>query len=152
MLKKLFDHKEQFAVVCVLVFMLACVRAFEDLLFYDPLLDYFKSDFSALPIPHLDLFKLLSNLFLRYAVNSAFSLGIIYTIFKKTELVRFSAFLYGVFFVILIMAFFFVLAFYEDNKMWLFYIRRFIIQPLLLLLFVPAFYFQEHIVSKNNIP
>lgn len=152
MLKKLLEHKEQFAIVCVLIFMLACVRAFEDCLFYDPLLHYFKANFTALPLPKFDLYTLSAHLFFRYTLNTLFSLGIIYTIYRKMDLVKFAAFLYALLFIILIMLFYFVLAFHEDNKMLLFYVRRFIIQPLFLLLFVPAFYFQERASAKNNIP
>jgi exosortase F-associated protein len=52
--------------------------------------------------------------------------------------------LYLLFFIILVIAFIFIL-FYngETNKMGLFYVRRFIIQPLFLLLFLPAFYYQK---------
>ena len=38
MLKILFRHKLRIAVVIVLVLLLACVRAFENILFYDPFL------------------------------------------------------------------------------------------------------------------
>jgi exosortase F-associated protein len=39
----------------------------------------------------------------------------------------------------------------DDDKMLVFYIRRFIIQPIFLLLFVPAFYFQQLASKKNNV-
>lgn len=81
---------------------------------------------------------------LRYLLNSAISLGIIYLIFFDTKLTVFAAWLYFLFFILLISAF---LALYmlpdEPHKMYLFYVRRFLIQPILLLLFVPAFYFQK---------
>lgn len=152
MLKKLLKHSPQIAIVAVLVFFLAAVRAFEDVIFYDPFLDYFKRNFTSLPLPQADVFKLSMNLFFRYFLNAFFSLAIIYTIFKKWDLVKFAAILYVVFFVILLMAFFFSMACWKENKMVLFYIRRFLIQPLFLLLFIPAFYFQERASGKNNIP
>jgi exosortase F-associated protein len=53
---------------------------------------------------------------------------------------------YLLFFIILISLFFIVLFFFgETNKMTLFYIRRFLIQPIFLLLFLPAFYYQKKI-------
>ena len=38
-----------------------------------------------------------------------------------------------------------IIKFGETNKMNLFYIRRFIIQPIFLILFIPAFYYQKKI-------
>jgi len=149
MLKKMLEHKMRVAAVIGLVLLLVCVRAFEDTLFYDPLLDYYKTNFTAVPMPSVDLYVLAANLFLRYAVNTMISLAIIYAIFKSWDMVKFSALLYVVFFIILIASF--VLMYGTDNKMQLFYIRRFIIQPLFLLLFVPAFYFQERASKKNNV-
>jgi len=151
MLREILKHKSAGVAVIVLVFLLACVRAFEDVLFYDPLLDYYKTDFTSLPWPEMNLFKLSLGLFFRYALNAILSLGIIYAIFRNRSLVRFTAWLYAIFFILLIVAFFAALAFAEDNKMLLFYIRRFIIQPIFLLLFIPAFFFQERVSKKNNV-
>ncbi len=151
MLKNLYKYRMQLAIVGILVFFLAAIRAFEDALFYDPFLDYFKADFTALPFPKFDVFKLSVNLFFRYFLNTAFSLAIIYTIFRNAGLVKFATMLYVVLFVILLMAFFSAIAFFEENKMLLFYIRRFLIQPLFLMLFVPAFWFQERVSAKNNV-
>jgi exosortase F-associated protein len=54
--------------------------------------------------------------------------------------------LYMIFGSILMISFFFVLNFFgEQSKMILFYIRRFIIQPIFLLLFIPAFYYQKKV-------
>jgi exosortase F-associated protein len=70
-------------------------------------------------------------------------------VFKDSELVKFSSVLYLIFFLILIMAFFSVMyVFGEKNNLALFYIRRFIIQPLFVVLFVPAFYYQARMAKK----
>lgn len=151
MLKKLLEHKTRTVAVIGLVFLLACVRAFESRLFYDPLIGYYKTDFTSMPWPEIDMARLSLGMFLRYFANTALSLGIIYIIFKNGALVRFTALLYAIFFVVLIAAFFVAWAFADDDKMLLFYIRRFIIQPIFLLLFVPAYYFQERVSKKNNV-
>jgi exosortase F-associated protein len=71
-------------------------------------------------------------------------LAIIYVLFKDVDAVKFASVLYFIFFVILIGAFFFIVSNKgEINKMNLFYVRRFLIQPIFLLLFVPAFYYQK---------
>ncbi|MBF2082162.1 exosortase F system-associated protein, partial [Flavobacterium psychrophilum] len=48
------------------------------------------------------------------------------------------------FLVLLMIGFYIVLNFFDESqKTILFYIRRFIIQPIFILLFIPAFYFQK---------
>jgi exosortase F-associated protein len=87
---------------------------------------------------------LFFGLVLRYFLNSSLSLAIIYVLFKDIEAVKFASILYLIFFTLLILALFLVLYFFgETNKMTLFYIRRFLIQPIFLLLFLPAFYYQK---------
>lgn len=144
MLKKLLNHKTQFIGILLLVAVLAMIRIFENSLFYDPLLSYFKSDYVNFPLPIVDRGQLFIGLFFRYWLNTIVSIAIIYIAFKDFGLAKFASVLYLVFFVILIVVFFTVLSLYgETSKMTLFYIRRFLIQPLLLLLFIPGFYFQK---------
>jgi exosortase F-associated protein len=151
MLKNLRRHKLQIAAIVILVLCLAAIRAFEDNLFYDPFLHYFKSDFTARPLPDIDVFKLSVHLFMRFSMNTLLSLGIIYAVFKNRDLVLFASVLYTLFFIILILLFYSMIAFDAEDKMVLFYVRRFLIQPLFLLLFIPAFYFQEKVSRKNNV-
>lgn len=146
MLQKLLNNKLIIALVSLLVIFLALIRAYEDILFYDPFLNYFKIDYQNLPLPEIENSSLFLGLLFRYLLNSILSLAIIYVIFKDVEAVKFASILYVLFFVILVVAFFLVLSFDEPSKMVLFYIRRFLIQPILLLLFLPAFYFQK----QNN--
>ena len=123
---------------------LILIRLYESQLFYDPFLVYFKNDYLNLPFPEYDNFLLLSNLILRYFFNTFFSLAIIFLLFKDFQLTKFASFLYFFFFIILIFLFFGILSFFdEQSNFLLFYVRRFLIQPLFLVLFIPAFYFQK---------
>lgn len=144
MLKKLFNHKVRIALALLFVVALVLIRAYEDSLFYDPFLDYFKGDYYNLPIPEIDNLQLIFGFFFRYFLNTALSLAIIYVLFKDIDAVKFASVLYFIFFVMLLAAFFFILLNNgETNKMGLFYVRRFLIQPIFLLLFLPAFYYQK---------
>ena len=144
MLKKLLNHKVRIALAMLFVLLLALIRAYEDSLFYDPFLNYFKTDYYNLPLPEIDILQLFFGLFFRYFLNTFLSLSIIYALFKDIEAVKFASILYLMFFVILIIGFFLVLFYIgETDKMALFYVRRFIIQPIFLLLFLPAFYYQK---------
>jgi exosortase F-associated protein len=144
MVKNLFNHKTKIALATIFVLLLVLIRAYENSLFYDPFLDYFKVDYHNLPIPVIDNLQLFAGLFFRYFLNTVLSLSIIYVLFKDIDSVKFASVLYLIFFVVLVGAFFFILLKNgEPNKMGLFYVRRFLIQPLFLLLFLPAFYYQK---------
>lgn len=149
-MQKLLNYKKEIGLSILLIFLLALIRSFETL-FYDPFLEYFKSDYMGKAFPEYNSLKLFFNLFLRYALNSLISLAIIQVLFKDFMLTKFAGILYSVFFLILILAFFSILNFSDEtNNLLLFYVRRFLIQPLFLLLFVPAFYYQNKISKKNN--
>ncbi len=126
------------------VMLLVLVRVFENHLFYDPFTDYFKAEFSNLPYPEYNSFSLYFNWILRYFINGLLSLLILYVLFKEIAIVRFSAVLLLFFLaVLLLLLFVFLNCFDEDQKMTFFYIRRFVIHPLFLLLFIPAFFYQR---------
>ncbi len=146
MLKHLLNNKFKLFILGSLVLFLALIRIVEESLFYDPYLDYFKSDFINLPLPIVDKLKLFSNLLFRYSLNTIVSIAFIQIAFKDINFSKFVSALYVLLFIVLIVVFYFVLAFYaEENKMTLFYIRRFLIQPLFLLLFIPGYLIQKRL-------
>ncbi|KFF15453.1 exosortase F system-associated membrane protein [Flavobacterium hydatis] len=144
MLNNILQNKSRIFLLIVFVFLLAGIRAFENQLFYDPFLVYFETDYKELPLPEFNSIQLFFGLLFRYFLNTIISLGIIYVLFKEIELVKFASVLYVMFFLVLIIAFYCVIYFYgNQNNLILFYIRRFLIQPILILLFVPGFYYQK---------
>ncbi len=144
MQNKYFPIVVRLFVVFSLLLCFVLVRFYENILFYDPFLDYFKSDFNNLPLPEFDTFKLILNLLFRYSLNMGISLGLIYVIFKDSMMIRFSVLLYSIAFVLLLITMFLVIHIYgSENNLLLFYVRRFLIQPIFVLLFIPAFYFQK---------
>ncbi|MFC7356653.1 exosortase F system-associated protein [Jejudonia soesokkakensis] len=129
--------------VAGLFLLLIVIRMYEEVLFYDPLIDFFKSEYATKALPAFDLLKLLGFTVLRFLLNTLISLLIIWVLFQKKEIIKLSGVLYLVLFVVLMLAFYVSLQISEaGNYMLLFYIRRFLIQPLFLLILVPAFYFQ----------
>lgn len=147
MIQKIIQHKGQIFLFFLIVLALALIRNYETSLFYDPLLTFFHNEFSNKPLPQFVEWKLLLHLFFRYALNTILSLLLIRVLFNNTDFIKLAAVLYVVFFVILMALFWIVICFFDDQLMLLFYIRRFLIQPLFLLLFIPGFYFQK---SKLN--
>jgi len=128
----------------LLASFLVFIRMFENVLFYDPLLLFFKSDYFNNSLPEMNSFKLLGNITFRFLLNTIVSLGILWVVFKDKGILKLSAFLFGILFCMLILAFsYFVFYSNSENFLPLFYVRRFLIQPILLLVLLPAFYFQK---------
>ena len=151
MLKILLDNKKKILLSALIVLGLIGVRAFEDWLFYDPFLDYFKRDYTTLRYPPADDFLLLVNYLFRYTLNAGLSVALLHVIFANRDITKFSAVLYAGFFVIFLLAFLLIWKdIFGEQKTMLFYARRFLIQPILILLFIPAFYVQQR-SEKNNI-
>lgn len=130
--------------IFIAFFLIICIRFFEDSLFYDPFLQFFKLDYQNKPLPNFDGFKLIANLFFRYFLNTLFSIFIIYLLFKNKNHVKVASVLYAFMFVILICILSYLLFLSQNpDYLVLFYIRRFLIQPIFILLLIPAFYFQK---------
>lgn len=148
MLNKILEHKKAIFISVIIVFCFGLIRAFEKTLFYDPFLVYFESTFKEQPLPNVDLFKLFYNLLFRFVLNTFLSLLLIYVLFKDRGVLNFSIFLYSFFGILLFAMFFIVLFYFPENTWLLFYVRRFIIQPIFVLLFIPAFYYQFQNLKK----
>ena len=134
----------------VLFGLLILIRAFENELFYDPYLSFFKNDYLYIDNPRREIFKLTMFTVLRYVLNSGISLGIIYLFFKDKGIVKFSALIYAVSFVILLLFFLYFVVNPQQQDYYIFFnIRRFLIQPMLLLLLVPAFYYYKLKLKKG---
>ncbi|OBX25437.1 exosortase F-associated protein [Gelidibacter algens] len=134
----------------VLFGLLILIRAFENELFYDPYLTFFKNDYLYVDNPRREILKLTLFTTLRYVLNSAISLGIIFIFFNDWNIVKFSTLIYVVSFLILLAFFlYFVINPSQEDYYIFFNIRRFLIQPLLLLLLLPAFYYHK-LKSKKS--
>lgn len=142
-MRKLF----KIGAILLLFVALAAVRFLEQDIFYDPLIPFFKSNFLQTDtLPNLDIQKLLGYISLRYWVNSILSLLILWVAFNKKEIIKFSLILYAIVFFLLLIAFWILLGKYSaEDYMMLFYVRRFLIQPLLIILLLPAFYYQKRL-------
>jgi len=128
----------------VLFSMFFLVRIFQDNLFYDPLVEYFKNDYLYADLNNVAVFRLIKSMFFRFTLNSLISLSIIWVIFQRKDYFKFSTIFLIIAFIVLIIPFAFLLKNHFDSGYLLpFYIRRFIIHPIFLLLLLPAFYFQK---------
>ena len=130
--------------------LLVLIRAFENELFYDPFLSFFKHDYLQASIPTYNAWLLFLNHIFRFGLNMIVSLAIIYIAFENRHVLKFSFGLYSVGFVILIALYFYLIQHdLEHDYLLTFYVRRFLIQPLFVMILLPAFYYQRKIKHEE---
>lgn len=130
------------------IFGLISVRIFEEQLFYDPFLNYFHEANKNAHFPDFVWGKLILNYLFRFFLNLLISSAVIYFIFKNKD---------WTFQAIVLMVLVFLITFslylycihtqFEIGYLFSFYMRRFVIQPLILLLIIPLFYYRKHLAK-----
>ncbi len=134
----------KFIVLFILFSLLAMIRYFENELFYDPYLTFFQNDYLYIDNPRREVFKLTAFTTLRYVLNTIISLVILYVFFRDRNIIKFSVFVYsGAYILLLALFLYFVLNPRQEDYYLFFNIRRFLIQPIILLLLLPAFYYHK---------
>ena len=124
--------------------LLILVRLFEDILFYDPYLTFFQNDYLYIDSPRREVLKLTVFTTLRYLLNTSISLGVLYLVFKDKSVVKFSAIIYAMAFVVLISIYlYFVINPRQEDYYLFFNMRRFLIQPNILMLLLTEFYYHK---------
>lgn len=130
----------QMAVAALGVCTLAAVRYFEHHLFYDPFIEFFKSNYQAKAFPNIQLYALLVSVSFRYFLNAIIGLVLIKVLFIKKEYVKAAALVYLIAFLVFISVYFLLLV-NQSDYFFLFYVRKFLIHPVLLLILLPAIFF-----------
>jgi exosortase F-associated protein len=138
-------HKLSNYILLLILFLgLVLIRAFEDVLFYDPYLTFFENDYLYIDSPRREVAKLVLYTSFRYALNTLLSLGILYVLFKDKSIIKFSVFIYGLAYIVLLIPFLYFVIHPQQEDYYLFFnIRRFLIQPIGLILLLPAFYYNK---------
>ena len=124
--------------------LLILIRVFEDELFYDPYLTFFQNDYLYIDSPRREVLKVTLFTTLRYLLNSIISLGILYVVFKDKSIIKFSTIIFALAFLILIAIYLYFVVNPRQEDYYLFFnVRRFIIQPIILMVLLPAFYYNK---------
>lgn len=135
-----------FAGLCGLV----AVRILEDQIFYDPFLNYFHEANKNIPFPEFKWAKLIFSHIFRFILNLFFSCVIIHFLFKNKEWTVQGAILISIIFAITFPIYLYcIYDRFEIGYLFSFYMRRFVIQPLILLLIVPLFYYRGQMLLRN---
>ncbi|MDY2586969.1 exosortase F system-associated membrane protein [Winogradskyella aquimaris] len=134
----------RYILVVLLLLVLVAIRGFEDYLFYDPYLTFFESDYLYIDNPRREVAKLVFFTSLRFLLNTLASLGILYFIFDDKVMIKFTVLLYVIAYIFLLIPFlYFVINPRQEDYYLFFNIRRFLIQPIGLILLLPAFYYYK---------
>ncbi|WP_333851256.1 exosortase F system-associated membrane protein [Epilithonimonas sp.] len=123
------------------------IRGLEDKLFYDPFLRFFKTANPNEIFPEFVWGKLFFSYLFRFGLNTFFSLIIIHSIFQNKHWTKQALVL-----ILLVFAITFPIYLYCINDefrfgyLFSFYVRRFVIQPLTLILIIPIFYYRKKMI------
>jgi exosortase F-associated protein len=140
-------------VVIFAILGLVAVRVMGTRLFYDPLIPFFhQGDYHLQDLPEIVYWKFLGSLFFRFSVNTFFTLIIVNTVFKKVDLLKLTALIFGLTFMLLApILLILVWKGGAENYQFLFYTRRILIHPVLTLILIPAYiYHQRNLKTKSN--
>lgn len=125
---------------------LVSVRILEDRIFYDPFLNYFHEANKNIPFPSFEWGKLILGYIFRFVLNLLFSCIVIHFWFKNRQWTFQGAILITIIFAITFPIYLYcIYDRFEIGYLFSFYMRRFVIQPLILLLIIPMFYYRKQI-------
>ena len=140
----------RFTLVALLFCCFILVRAYQGYLFYDPLEMYFDNDYLYLPLPEVDKSRLFWSYLFRYTINSIISFAILKIAFPHRSFIRTIAIFYVFAFVLLSTILLSLMIFKIDvGYLFPFYIRRFIIHPVFILVLLPFIYLMRKRYRMN---
>ncbi|MCD0478548.1 exosortase F system-associated protein [Chryseobacterium sp. LC2016-29] len=127
------------------------VRILEDQIFYDPFLNYFHEGNKNISFPEFEWGKLIISHLFRFILNLFFSCIIIHFLFKNKDWTVQGAVLISIIFIITFPIYLYCISDrFDIGYLFSFYMRRFVIQPLILLLIVPLLYYRKQMILRNS--
>jgi exosortase F-associated protein len=94
--------------------------------------------------------KFLINRTIRFLLNDAFMIGLIYALFAEKKYVVFALWVQLAGVILFLLPYFVLKIYYPGyNGPMISYLHRLILNPTLLLLLIPAYYYQKKVAGKN---
>lgn len=138
--------------VLVAVAGLIAVRMVEGTLFYDPFQFYFHEANKDAVFPNFIWSRLILGHFFRFGLNLLFSVLIVQLIFSKLKwTIQAGVMMVAVFLIALPIYLYCISTHFEIGYLFSFYMRRFVIQPIILLLIIPLFYYRQHLTRFHRL-
>lgn len=138
-------------IVIIAILGLIGIRAVEDKIFYDPFLEYFHEANKKADFPDFEWGKLIINYIFRFLLNVIFSVIAVHFIFKRKVWTIQAAILMILVFAVTFPIYLYCISTkFEIGYLFSFYMRRFVIQPLVLLLIIPMFYYRQKLEAGKK--
>ena len=140
-------NKIKWLLVALCILGLVGVRVLESKIFYDPFLDYFANTGNS-AFPQFEWGRLIGSHIFRFLLNLIFSLGIVHFLFLNKKWTFQAMVLITLSFILFFPIYLYsVYTEFSFGNLFSFYIRRFVIQPLPILLIVPLFYYRKNLIK-----
>ena len=127
------------------------VRMVEDQIFYDPFLEYFRTANKSSVFPDFIWSSLIYSHIFRFLLNLALSAVIIHLVFNKKKWTFQAVVLILIVFAITLPIYLYcVKTEFSIGHLFSFYMRRFVIQPIILLMIIPLFYYRQKLSAEKK--
>lgn len=123
------------------------VYVFQNQFFYDPFKGY---PMIAGKLPHdFDAVTYAYQKVIRYLLNDGFALALIYALFQERKYVQFAVYVFLFGLVVLLPTYLILFTFFsEQTYTYLNHLHRLVLNPVLMMLLVPAFFYQKKLNNK----
>lgn len=135
--------------VAIGILGLFLVYVFQRVLFYDPFQDliYHPDYVSTITINNS---KYVFGKIIRYILNDGFALMVIWGLFNNKNYLRFAVIIFMIGLLILLPVYLvLVLKYYETMHSFLNHFHRLVLNPVLMMLLIPAFYYQKRVKPQS---
>ena len=106
---------------------------------------------AAMEVSDLQIYQFIINRSIRFLLNDFLTIGLIYALFAERKYVIFALWVQGIGIVFFLIPYFILKIQYPAyNGPLLSFLHRLILNPTLLLLLIPAFYYQKKISSNGK--
>lgn len=96
------------------------------------------------------IYRFLINRTIRFLLNDAFAIGLIYALFEERKYVIFSLYVQVAGIVLFLLPYFVLKIYYPAyNGPMISFLHRLVLNPTLLMLLIPAFYYQKYVTSRQ---
>ena len=96
------------------------------------------------------IYRFLINRTIRFLLNDAFAIGLIYALFEERKYVIFSLYVQVAGIVLFLLPYFVLKIYYPAyNGPMISFLHRLVLNPTLLMLLIPAFYYQKYMASRK---
>jgi exosortase F-associated protein len=129
---------------------LIIVYVFQRQLFFDPFQDFIYNPQEP-QYPEFESGPYIISKIIRYILNDGFALLIIWGLFKNKTYMRFAMIIFSIgLFILLPIYLYLVLNHYHSTYTFLNHLHRLVLNPVLMMLLIPAFYYQQSLKKESK--